>query len=225
MGGRVSRAVAAALLCTTLVACTDDAADPGSSSSTESGSSDTPSGSIPSPSVDLVLPEGVDVTPGGTELTVGETATVTYEVRQRAVAVLDLTVTRLEETTFKESFVGWDIDAETRTKQPYFVRVTVTNRGETDMSGRPVPLYLVDGNNTLVEATTFQSTFKPCSPGVLPKKFVNGKSTKTCLVFLAPDKGELTAVSFRPTQEFDPITWTGELQTPKPPKSGNAQDR
>ena len=37
-------------------------------------------------------------------------------------------------------------------------------------------------------------------------------------MFLSPQKGALTAVSFRPTQEFDPITWTGELQAPKPPK-------
>ena len=41
---------------------------------------------------------------------------------------------------------------------------------------------------------------------------------KVCLVFLAPKKGDLTAVSFRPTQDYDPITWTGELKEPKPPK-------
>jgi hypothetical protein len=39
-----------------------------------------------------------------------------------------------------------------------------------------------------------------------------------CLVFLSPNKGDLVAVSFRPTQDFDPITWTGELEKPKPPK-------
>jgi hypothetical protein len=41
---------------------------------------------------------------------------------------------------------------------------------------------------------------------------------KACLVFLSPKKGDLTAVSFRPTQEYDPITWTGTLEKPKPPK-------
>ena len=34
-----------------------------------------------------------------------------------------------------------------------------------------------------------------------------------CLVYLAPERGKLTAVSFRPTQEFDPITWTGKVRT------------
>jgi hypothetical protein len=48
---------------------------------------------------------------------------------------------------------------------------------------------------------------------------------KVCLVFLAPKKGDLTAVSFRPTQEFDPITWTGELQKPKPPKPGKGKSK
>ena len=111
-----------------------------------------------------------------------------------------------------------DLDQAQKNSNPYFVRVTLTNRGDTDLGGKHIPLYIVDGNNTLVEATTFASAFPPCQPGVFPKKFKTGKSMKACLVFLAPKKGELTAVSFRPTQEFDPITWTGELQKPKPPK-------
>ena len=41
-----------------------------------------------------------------------------------------------------------------------------------------------------------------------------------CLVYLAPNKGDLTAASFRPTQTDVPITWTGELKNPKPPKGG-----
>ena len=215
MGGRLPRALVVAVLCTAaaLVACSDDGKDP---DSTES-QSESDSGS-PSPVDDLILPEGTEVTPGGSALSVGDKATVAYEVRQGVVAVLDITVTRLEKTSFEESFVGWDIDADTKTKKPYFVRATVTNAGETDLSGRPVPLYIVDGNNTLVEATSFESKFKPCEPGILPKKFPTGTTVDVCLVYLAPDKGDLTAVSFRPTQEYDPITWTGELQKPKPPK-------
>ena len=83
---------------------------------------------------------------------------------------------------------------------------------------RRVPLYIVDGTNTLVEATTFASAFPPCEPGTFPKKYPPGKTAEVCLVFLSPKKGDLTAVSFRPTQEYDPITWTGELEKPKPPK-------
>ena len=75
----------------------------------------------------------------------------------------------------------------------------------------PVPLYVVDGDNRLIEASTFTGTFKPCESAMFPKKFKNGDTVKACLVYLAPDKGDLTAVSFRPDQEFNPIIWTGEL--------------
>ena len=139
-------------------------------------------------------------------------------VKQGVVGVLDITVTRLEKTSFGKSFVGWDLDQGQKNSQPYFVRATVTNRGDTDLGGKKVPLYIVDGHNTLVEATTFASEFKPCEPGVFPKKFKTGKSIDACLVFLSPKNGDLTAVSFRPTQDFDPITWTGELKKPKKPK-------
>lgn len=215
MGGRVSRALVALLLGVSVAGCSDDDSDPGAGES--QSESQSTSGSA-SPTDSLLLPEGTDLTPGGSSLEVGETATVAYEVRQGVVAVLDITVTRLEKTSFDESFVGWDIDADTRAKKPYFVRATVTNAGETDLAERPVPLYIVDGSNTLVEATTFGSAFKPCDPGLFPKSFPTGATLDACLVFLAPDKGDLTAVSFRPTQEYDPITWTGELKAPKPPK-------
>jgi len=88
----------------------------------------------------------------------------------------------------------------------------VTNVGDTDLGGRPVPLYIVDGQNRLIEASIFTAAFHPCPGATLPKKFKSGDTAKACLVFLSPDHGDLTAVSFRPTQEFDPITWTGEVQ-------------
>ena len=53
--------------------------------------------------------DGVELTEQGESLEVGETATVAYEVRQGVVGVLDITVSRLEKTSFKESFVGWDL--------------------------------------------------------------------------------------------------------------------
>ena len=208
------------LLCAALVGCSDDSSDPdgsddSSGSTSESGSE---SGS-PTPAESLLVPDGVELTDQGSSLEVGETATVAYEVRQGVVGVLDLTVTRLEKTSFEESFVGWDLSAETKEAKPYFVRASVTNRGETDLGGLNLqPLYIVDGNNTLVEATSFASKFKPCEPGLLPEPFAPGASVDLCLVYLSPDKGDLTAVSWRPTEEDVPITWTGELVKPEPPK-------
>jgi hypothetical protein len=201
-----------------LASCSADDNDPDVGSSTspatlgETGTA--PASSAPA----LPVPAGVELSPQGSQLKVGDTATVAYELRQGVVGVLDIKVTRLEKTSFKKSFAGWDLDQAQKNSNPYFVRVTLTNRGETDLGGKRIPLYIVDGTNTLVEATTFASSFTPCQPGEFPAKFKPGRSMKACLVFLSPKKGALTAVSFRPTQEFDPITWTGELQKPKPPK-------
>lgn len=198
-----------------LAGCSDD--DKGPDLDNSAAPSTSSSAAAPT-ETSLPVPDGVELTAEGSQLSVGDTATIAYEVRQGVVGVLDIRVTRTEKTSFKKSFVGWDLDQGQKKSNPYFVRAMITNRGEVDLGGRRAPLYIVDGTNTLVESTTFASAFKPCEPGPFPKKFPNGKSVKVCLVFLSPNKGGLTAVSFRPTQDFDPITWTGELKKPKPTK-------
>ena len=192
----------------------DPGATAGSSASGSSESASPSGGSSPSTEATPYLPvrDGVELTAQGSQLRVGDRAVVAFEPRQDEVGVLDIKVTRLEKTTFKESFGGWQLDGSTRKANPYFVHATVENVGGTDLGGRGVPLYIVDGRNTLVEASEFASAFKPCPSQALPKRFANGDRAKVCLVYLSPRNGELTAVSFRPTEDFDPITWTGELQ-------------
>jgi hypothetical protein len=197
--------------------------DPSAAGSTSSSASESPSGSAtPSESASssasteatpyLPVRDGVDLTAQGSELAVGDHAVVAFEPRQDEVGVLDIKVTRLEKTTFEKSFSGWQLDATTRKSNPYFVHATVQNVGGTDLGGRKVPLYIVDGRNTLIEASDFASTFRPCPSKPLPRGFENGDRTKVCLVYLSPRDGELTAVSFRPTEDFNPIIWTGEVQ-------------
>jgi hypothetical protein len=217
---RAGRSVAALTVAAALVAgCSGDdkGSGAGGSASPSATSGETGTAST-SATPTLPVPAGVELSPEGSQLAVGDTATVAYELRQDVVGVLDIKVNRLEKTSFKKSFVGWDLDQAQKKSNPYFVRVTLTNRGDTDLGGKRIPLYIVDGTNTLVEATTFASAFPPCEPGEFPKRFKTGRTMKACLVFLSPKKGDLTAVSFRPTQEYDPITWTGELEKPKPPK-------
>jgi len=194
---------------------------PGDAASTGASSSASPSASVSaSPSSYLPVPAGVTLSEQGSALAVGQPATVAWQPRQDTVGVLDVTVDRLERTTIAKSFTGWKIPDSTQSAAPYFVRATVTNRGDTDLSGRAVPLYAVDGAGTLVEATTFASVFKPCRGGVFPDAFTPGATAQVCLVYFVPDKGDLTGVSFRPTQEFNPITWTGELQKVKKSAGG-----
>jgi hypothetical protein len=212
-------AVVLAASASLVAGCSDDDKGPDVGASPSAGASGSVSASeSESAGSSLPVPEGVELSPEGSQFQVGDTATVAYELRQGVVGVLDIRVSRLEKTSFKKSFVGWDLDQGQEKSNPYFVRATITNRGDTDLGGKKVPLYIVDGTNTLVEATTFASAFTPCEPGAFPKKFKPGRKMKVCMVFLAPKKGDLTAVSFRPTQDYDPITWTGDLEKPKPPK-------
>lgn len=174
------------------------------------GSATSSGGATSSDTAYLDVPDGVELTAQGSELDFGDTATVAFEPRQDRVAALDLTVQSIEKATFK-MFVGWKLEDETLSTTPYFVQVKVTNVGETDLGGDRIPVYGVDGDNKLIEYSTFSSTFKPCPSLLFPKKFASGDTFKTCLVYLAPHKGKLTAAEFRPVEEFNPILWTGDI--------------
>src|SRR3954466_14747309 len=108
--------------------------------SATSSTSSTSSTGAPGPT--LAVPEGVELSPEGSQLQVGDTATVAYELRQGVVGGLDIKVTRLEKTSFAKCLVGWALDQGQKRANPYFVRATVTNRGEPDLGGKPVPLYI-----------------------------------------------------------------------------------
>ncbi len=194
---------------------TSGASSSGATSSA-SGSGSASAGASPY----LPVPDGVELTPQGTQLEVGDDAVVAYRPRQGKVGALDIKVTSLEKTTFARSFKGWQLDKATRATSPYFVHVAVRNVGDADLGGKPVPLYIVDGHDTLIESSTFASSFKPCPSTPFPKKFGHGDTLKTCLVFLSPKHGDLTAVSFRPSQEFNPITWAGKVTEAGAPSSG-----
>jgi hypothetical protein len=225
--GRVTRAfrrigalvAAAALVSATVGACGGDDGTNGapgqeptqSRSSSEAASAST--SEVTDPDEHLPVPEGVEPTPQGTELALNESAVVAWEPRQDLVGVLDITVTRLELTSPAESFEGWQLDGTAQRSTPYFVHATIKNVGTTDVGGREVPLYAVNRSDTLVEASGFQARFGPCpGNGVFPERFGPGATQDVCLVYLIPRHGKLGAVSFRPSQDFDPITWTGPVR-------------
>ncbi|WP_395692874.1 hypothetical protein [Nocardioides sp.] len=198
-----------------------------SGGSSDGGSGSGGSGTSATPY--LPVPDGVELTEQGSQLSVGDHAVVAYHPRQDQVGVLDLQVTELQKASVKD-LSAWQLSPEQKASTPYYVRATVKNVGDTDLGGRPVPLYVVNEKNVLLEATPFASSFEPCPSTPLPDKFPTGASTKACLVYLAPDHGQLTAVSFRPDESFNPITWTGDVvpyeapKPPKPSKSGKAKN-
>jgi hypothetical protein len=180
----------------------------------------------PSASPYLPVPEGVELTKPGSQLNVGDHAVVAYEPRQDQVGALDIAVTGLEKTSI-EDFSAWQLSDEQKKSTPYYVRATIQNVGDTDLGGRQVPLYVVNEENVLLESTPFASSFQPCPSTPFPEKFGPGDRIKTCLVYLAPNRGELEAVSFRPEESFNPIVWEGEVtryQPPKPEKDDKKDD-
>jgi hypothetical protein len=152
----------------------------------------------------------VKLTDQGTALTLGQAATVSWQPNQKQVGVIKVSVTKLQKVPIS-AFSAWRLDAATQKSTPYFVHATVRNLGKTALSGVPVPLYLLDGRNTLLQASTFRAAFPPCPSVPLPATFTRGKKAKVCLVYFAPGHGTLTAISFRPTQDYDAITWTGPV--------------
>jgi hypothetical protein len=184
----------------------------GSSSSADTtpgtGGTTTAGDSSSTPTAGTV--QGVKLTDQGTALTLGQAATVSWQPNQKQVGVIKVSVTKLQKVPIS-AFSAWRLDAATQRSTPYFVHATVRNLGKTALSGVPVPLYLLDGRNTLLQASTFRAAFPPCPSAPLPATFTRGKKAKVCLVYFAPGHGTLTAISFRPTQDYDAITWTGPV--------------
>lgn len=178
----------------------------------------------PSPSSSVVVPESVEVTEQGTELGFGDTATVVHEPTQNRGTVLELTVTAVQQARLGD-FAEFDLDARARASTPYYVEVEVGNVGEGDLGGARVPLWAVDADDRLIQSSGFTAGFTPCPSGPLPEPFGPEESVETCLVYLIPDGGELTAVSYRPTQEFAPITWEGEVAAPPTRERRPRRDR
>jgi hypothetical protein len=210
---------AALLLGAALTVAGCSASDEGQPSTAGGASSPTPDATE---TPYLPVPQGVELTPPGSQLSVGDDAVVAYQPRQGQVGALDIRVTDLEKTTI-DAFSAWQLSPQQKKSNPFYVRATVKNVGDTDLGGRPVPLYVVNDKNVLLEATPFASSFAPCPSTPFPDKFKPGDSTKVCLVYLAPDHGDLEAVSFRPEETFNPITWTGDVAKYEPPKPGSSK--
>lgn len=183
------------------------------SSPTSSAASDTPNDPSGTSSSATVV-DGVRLTAQGSQLRLGDTARVSWKPDQKTVAVAGITVTRLQRVPIS-AFSDWRLSPATQRSTPYFVHATVRNLGRSNLSGVAVPLYLLDAHNTLLQASTFQAQFAPCPSRPLPPTFRRGKKTSVCLVYFAPQHGTLVAVSFRPTESFQAITWKGRVASAK----------
>jgi len=180
---------------------------------------------VPAPSTTVDVPEEVDLTAPGSQLGFGDTATVAHEAGDQGT-VLELTVDSARQGSI-EDLVGFELDDPYKRRGSYYyVRVTAKNAGEERLGDVPVPLWGISGEEKLLQAVSFTSSFKKCPTENLPRSFGPGDRFKTCLVFLSPNQGSLEGVSYRPTEEFEPIEWRGEVKPlPEPRKKGKRQRR
>jgi hypothetical protein len=175
--------------------------------------------SVALPTGDVSVPPGVKITPPGTKLSFGQTATVAYEPNTQRKTVLQLTVTRVQQGRISD-LAAYVLDRQARRSTPYYVHVKVRNAGTGDVGHTDVPVWLVDQDNTLIHASGFTNRFAACPSTSLPAKFGPGASEDACLLYLVPDHGHVTAMSFRPLQRYAPITWTGQVSQPKAHRPG-----
>lgn len=200
------------LLTLTTAAC-------GGQDDTEAPETTSASSSPASPAEDIEVPDGVELTEPGAQLDFGEAATVAYQADANRGSVLDLTVVGVRTGRVRD-LAAFQLDDATRASTPYYVRARVANVGTDELGRATVPLYAVDDADTLIQASSFTTGFEPCPSTPLPRRFGAGARTTVCLVYLVPEGGALTAVSYRPLQRFEAITWTGAVQPARRPGRG-----
>ncbi|MCW2779813.1 MAG: hypothetical protein JWR35_262 [Marmoricola sp.] len=166
------------------------------------------------PTNDVTVPSGVTLTKPGTTLPFGQPATVTYVPNPKRSTVLEITVTRVDKGAIRD-FASYQLTPQVQASTPYYVQVKLKNVGEGDVGQTAVPLWAVDQTNTLIQASTFSNDFTKCPSKALPTVFAPNATATACLVYLVPNHGTLTGMSFRPLQEYAPITWTGKIGGPK----------
>jgi hypothetical protein len=198
------------------------ASDAPSAAATTPGTTATPSQSASST---VAVPADVDLTDQGSELAFGDPARVVFETTENRGTVLQVTVRGARRGRLSD-FKGYILDDPYKQKAAYYyARVTVRNVGEGDVGGVRVPVWGLDAKGTLLPSVTIPSGFKPCRSAPLPAKFAPGAALTTCLVYLVADHGALKGLSYRPSQQYDPISWTGTIARPAPVRPAAAKSR
>lgn len=173
----------------------------------------TPEGDATPSSTPSVSAVEETTTAPGTDLELGDSAVLAWQPTSSLTGVLDLTVETVAEQP-QSVFDGWVRDDVMAAARPYFVTVSLTNVGESDLAGHVVPLYLRADTGALGAPWTLAGDFTACQSGPLPRPFEPGAETEMCLVYLVPDGARIQDMVFEPTEGYDPITWTGEVAKP-----------
>jgi hypothetical protein len=145
-------------------------------------------------------------TPEQVELEVGEPASFRLRGTDGESSRVRLTVTGVTEGKIKD-LSQFQLDRETRRSTPYYADVRVTNQGSGDLSGTQVTLWALDSGGTVRPPAEVVGAFRKCQTEPLPRRFTEGESARTCLLYLLPEGTSLQAVQYR-TGDLAPYSWT-----------------
>lgn len=189
--------------------------------------SPSPSESSTGPASYLPVPEGVTLTEPGTALGLGDDGVIAFERRQDEVGVLSVVVERIERTSFQESFRGWNVDDATAARTPYFVRVKVTNVGDTDLGGMQLDNVLWADDGSTLEAPNYYTAAQlpACNGAALPTPFATDATAELCQVYFIAPAHSFESVSFPPYGGLDAVTWSGPISKVTKPATPRKGDR
>lgn len=187
----------------------------------------TPSATTDAPAPYYDVPLGVTLTEPGTQLALGAAGVIAFERRQKEIGVLSVQVDRIERTSFQESFPGWNVDDVTAARTPYFVRLTVTNVGTTDLGGLKLANVIWADDGTTLEAPNqyTKEQLPVCAGDPLPATFRQSATAQICQVYFIAPARTLQTISFIPPAGLDPVTWAGEISKVEKPAKKKAKKK
>lgn len=152
-----------------------------------------------------------DVTPPGTQLSIGEAATLDYTYTDDVAGVVAIAPTAIERGDIAD-LADFDLDAELQASQPYYVRMTITNAGDTNLefTDPGTQFEAVDDRGTAFSPAILFYGFDRCQHESAPAGFTSGVSYESCLLFLLPQEATVSALRYA---RFDtpyadgPLVW------------------
>ena len=180
-GTTLAALVVAALALSACGGGSDSSSSAGSSGSSTPASSGSGTSSAPpstsapaqSQSSSASVVDGVKLTAQGSKLKVGDSARVSWQPTQKTTGVIKVSVTKLQKVPIS-TFSDFRLTGTVRRSTPYFVHATVTNLGKSDLSNVPVPLYLLDARNTLLQDLDLPGAV-PAVPQPAPARDVHAR--------------------------------------------------
>ncbi|MBA2446301.1 MAG: hypothetical protein H0V49_13370 [Nocardioidaceae bacterium] len=169
--------------------------------------SSTPAASVPVTTAPVATTAPDGTTLPGTELAVGERAVVRYEPDRKHRAVLAISVAKVVRGKVQD-LEQFNLGEDTKRSSVYYTTLKVRKLGGGDVSGEWVTVYGAVSKTMVVPPVTFASTFARCDYQPLPSRFRTGEKATLCMVMLAPKRGKISHIQWRPADGSAPISWS-----------------